>query len=102
MMTINRVLNSIGKAIFIKYYYKFKNCNRDFCISSLEENFTDKAKSSRTGHAQSIFRNELEEEALLIIAASNRVDSVTSSTAKQILSNDFHFKNKYCTQNTKS
>lgn len=88
-MTVERLLNTIGKATFIKYYYNFKDCERDVCISSFEENFTDKAKSSRTGHAQRIFKNGLEKDALLIIANSHRVDPGASSMAKQILNNDF-------------
>ena len=61
-MTIEKLLKSIGKRTFIKYYYNFKNTSRDHCICSFEENFTDKAKSSKTGHAKSIFKNGLEKE----------------------------------------
>ena len=88
-MTIERLLNSIGKAIFIKYYYMFRDECRSYCISNFEENFTEKAKSSRTGHAQMIFRDGLEKEALIIIANSNKVDPHSSAIAKEILTKEF-------------
>lgn len=88
-MTVERLLNSVGKRTFIKYYYNFKNTSRDHCICSFEENFTDKAKSSKTGHAKSIFKNGLEKEALIIISKSDRVDDITRQKAKEILLKDF-------------
>jgi hypothetical protein len=36
-MTTERLLNSIGKATFIKYYYAFKNQSREYCIKNFEE-----------------------------------------------------------------
>ena len=54
-MDLIRVLNSVGKSTFVKYYYNFKNLSRDECVSMFEEDYTDKAKSTRTGHAQRIF-----------------------------------------------
>ncbi len=47
-MTTERLLNSIGKATFIKYYYAFKNQSREYCIKNFEESYTSKAKSSKT------------------------------------------------------
>lgn len=91
-MTVERLLNSIGKATFIKYYYSFRDKSRDYCISNFEEDYTDKAKSSKTGHAQKIFRDGLEKEALIIIAKSNRVDPHSKSMAKEILLREFAYK----------
>ena len=54
-MDLIRTLNSIGKSTFVKYYYNFKNKSRDACILAFEENYTDKAKNTRVGHAQRIF-----------------------------------------------
>lgn len=85
MVGVDRLLNSVGKAIFIKYYYNFKNHSRDYCIMAFTEEYTDKAKSSRTGHAQTIFRNGLEKEALKIIISSNRLDENIIQTARDIL-----------------
>lgn len=91
-MTAERLLNSIGKATFIKYYYSFRDKSRDYCISTFEEDYTDKAKSSKTGHAQKIFHDGLEKEALIIIAKSSRVDHHSSTVAKEILFKEFAYK----------
>lgn len=88
-MTVERLLNSIGKTTFIKYYYSFRDKSRDYCISNFDEYYTDKAKSTRTGHAQKIFHDGLEKEALTIIAKSNRVDPQTATSAKEILLKEF-------------
>lgn len=84
-MDLVRVLNSVGKSTFVKYYYNFKDKSRDECIMLFDEDFTDKAKSTRTGHAQRIFRENKHIEALTIIAGSNRVDDATRKSATEIL-----------------
>lgn len=84
-MDLIRTLNSVGKSTFVKYYYCFKDKNRDECIAQFDEDYTDKAKSTRTGHAQRIFRENKNLEALEIIINSGRVDEVTREQAKQIL-----------------
>ena len=84
-MDLVRVLNSVGKSTFIKYYYNFKNKSREECIMLFDEDFTDKAKGTRTGHAQRIFRENKHIEALTIIADSNRVDDTTRKRATEIL-----------------
>lgn len=90
-MTLNRLLGSVGMRTFVKYYYNFKNQSRNFCIVNFEEDFTDKAKSSKTGHAQTIFKNGLEKEALLKISHSSRVDELTQQKAKQLLKTEFNY-----------
>lgn len=84
-MDLIRTLNSVGKATFVKYYFNFKNESRDKCILKFDENYTDKAKSARTGHAQRIFRENKHIEALNIIINSARVDDFTRKKAKEIL-----------------
>ena len=84
-MDLVRVLNSVGKSTFVKYYYNFKDKSRDECIMLFDEFFTDKAKGTRTGHAQRIFRENKHLEALTIIADSNRVDDATRKRATEIL-----------------
>lgn len=84
-MDLIRTLNSVGKSTFVKYYYCFKDKSRDECIAQFDEDYTDKAKSTRTGHAQRIFRENKNLEALEIIINSGRVDEVTREQAKQIL-----------------
>ena len=84
-MDLIRVLNSVGKATFVKYYYNFKSKSREECILCFEEAYTDKAKGTRTGHAQRIFRENRNIEALEIIISSDRVDIGTREKAKEIL-----------------
>lgn len=88
-MTVDRLLSSVGMRTFVKYYYNFKNQSRSYCIANFEENFTDKAKSSKTGHAQTIFKNNMEKEALLEIVHSSRVDDMSRLKAIDILKNEF-------------
>lgn len=84
-MDLKRTLNSVGKSTFVKYYYNFKNKSREACIIQFEEAFTDKAKQTRTGHAQRIFREGMNIEALRIIVDSVRVDDEMRKRAKEIL-----------------
>ena len=87
-MDLERTLNSIGKSTFVKYYYNFRDKSRDECIRVFDEDYTDKAKSTRTGHAQRIFRENRNIEALKIIVASNRVDFETTKKAKESLAKE--------------
>ena len=89
-MDLIRTLNSVGKSTFVKYYYNFKNKSREECIDLFDENYTDKAKATRTGHAQRIFRENKNIEALELILQSNRVDEYTLKAAKGILTNEKH------------
>ena len=84
-MDLIRTLNSIGKSAFVKYYYCFKDRSPDECIAQFDENYTDKAKRTRTSKAKRIFREFKNLEALEIIANSDRVDDSTRNKAKQIL-----------------
>lgn len=55
------------------------------CILAFEENYTDKAKNTKVGHAQRIFNENKNLEALEIIATSSRVDIQTLQRAREIL-----------------
>lgn len=88
-MTVERLLNNIGKAVFVKYYYNFRDKSRDYCITHIVENFTEKAKSSRTGHAQAIFKVNNEREALMNIVSSKRLSEDIREEAKRILTIEF-------------
>ena len=88
-MTLERLLNSVGKRTFVKYYYNFRDCSREYCISNFEEPFTEKAKSSRTSHAKAIFNNGGEKDALILISKSKKVEKSVSERATQILLNEF-------------
>ena len=87
-MDLIRTLNSVGKSTFVKYYYSFKDKSRDECIAQFDENYTEKAKSTRTCHAQRIFRENKNLDALEIIIHSTRVDDATRSKASQIMAHE--------------
>lgn len=87
-MDLVRTLNSIGKSAFVKYYYNFKNETRDACIAAFTENYTDKAKSTRTGHAQRIFREGMQKDALQLIINSNKVGDETIARAREIMKSE--------------
>lgn len=87
-MDLIRTLNSVGKSTFVKYYYYFKNESRDVCIAAFSENYTDKAKSTRTGHAHRIFREGMQKDALNLIINSTRVDIETITRAQKILESE--------------
>lgn len=90
MAELNRLLGSIGKKIFIDYYYELKKPNLDKKVLSeklLREN--PKADSivgqvTRVNCAIRIFENDLQIEALENIINS-RVDGFTIKKAKDIL-----------------
>lgn len=87
---LENILNRVGKATFIKYYYEFKNLNEleasdRTVVEKIEENYTLKSKMSRTSKAKRIFREELEINALEIIINSPKVDLCTIEKAKKIL-----------------
>ena len=87
-MDLERTLNSVGKSTFVKYYYDFRDKSRDECIKAFSEDYSDKAKGTRTGHAQRIFRENKNIDALRIIIASNRVELETIRKAKEILAKE--------------
>ena len=92
-MTVERLLNSVGKRTFVKYYNNFKNQSSSYCISHFQEDFTDKAKASKTSHAKTIFREGKEIEALQLIVKSCRVDEDVRLIAKGLLL-EMQLKNK--------
>ncbi len=89
-MDLIRVLNSIGKSTFLKYYYTFRDASRETCIAAFTEEYTYTAKSTRTGHAQRIFREGMEKEALQNIRSSRKVDDESIAQACEILKREFN------------
>lgn len=84
-MDLEKTLNSVGKAVFVKYYFVFANMSNEDCLEMFTENFTEKSKRSRTSHAKAIFRENKQFDALKIISNSPRVDPVVKKKAKDIL-----------------
>lgn len=69
----------------MKYYRDFAEKSREECIRAMEEDFTPKAKQTRVIHAQRIFREGRQREALELIARSARVDELTAKRAQELL-----------------
>lgn len=83
MNELDRMLKSIGKEFFVKYFDAF--LAKDYTISIINEDYTEKAKRTRISKSKKIFENEQQFEALLNIVNSERVLEETRSKAKQIL-----------------
>lgn len=86
-MNLQRQLNSVGKAIFVKYYYYFSDSNNystEDIIKIIKENYSNKSKKSRISHAHMIFNNNLNVEALKIILKS-KVPEEIKQQAQNIL-----------------
>ena len=73
-MDLDRVLTTIGKGFFIKYFVDLMSGSPEECIKIIEEDYTEKSKRSRVGHAKMIFAHNLEKEALKYISKSERVE----------------------------
>lgn len=84
---LNKVLCDVGKAIFVKYFYDFTR--KDNVL--VNENFTEKSKSSRTSKARSIFARKQEYEALKNIVNSDHVDEEWRNKAQEILDKKNNF-----------
>ncbi|SHF19205.1 hypothetical protein [Caloramator proteoclasticus] len=91
---VERMLNSIGKSIFIKYYYDFKDCymgkitNESFANKLLNENKNAKSIDGqiiRINNAKKIFSENLQILALEIIKNSKRLDEQIITEANKII-----------------
>ena len=88
MIDVVRLLNSIGKKIFINYYKDFKNVSdkKALAIKLLRENpnaSTLTGQITRISCAVRIFDNQLQIEALNIIINA-RLDDATITKAKKL------------------
>lgn len=88
-MDLERLLCAVGKQSFVKYYNYFKdeNYTSSHILKIITEDYTDKSKRSRLGHARMIFNNKLNLEALKIIINS-KVSEETIIKAKEILNKE--------------
>lgn len=86
-METSRILNSIGKEIFIIYYFIFKNSiTTDIVKILIKDGVSNEAGARiRVGNAKKIFNNNLQIEALQLIINSNRISYATKEKAKRIL-----------------
>lgn len=76
-----RILNSIGKKCFVDYYYDLKE-KSSFDVLPIE--YTINSKKSRQSHANWIFENKLQLNALVICLKAN-IDQSTKDNALNIL-----------------
>lgn len=87
-VNLEALLNKIGKKIFVDYYDVFKRDNNP--EHALEkEGFTLASRRSRSSSARSIFKNNLQVEALNNIIASIRIDMGTVKRAQDLLSEEY-------------
>lgn len=90
---LNRTLAAVGKAVFVKFYYDFKDFSvpkDELAKKILSENPESKSESQnfRIPRARHIFELGQEKEALRIIIESKRVDTKVIERAKEILARD--------------
>lgn len=87
MIDLKKCLYRIGKSCFIKYFEEFK---KD--LSNIEyqkiitENYTKNAKNTRSSNAKTIFRENLEIEALQNIVLSKKLAPKVRQEALRLLS----------------
>jgi hypothetical protein len=82
-----RLINSIGKSTFVRYYHAFADAslsNQDV-VAMLPQEQSLKARNTRTSKARRIFREGLEEDALELICHAERVDDETADLAQALL-----------------
>jgi len=84
---LNNLLCKIGKRIFVEYFREFGNPNlsNQEIIALLPQEYTFKSRTSRTSKSRRIFREGLAEEALSIIASSDRVEPEAAIEARALL-----------------
>ena len=81
------LLGKIGMRIFVQYFFDFGNSNitNQEMIALLPGEYTFKSRTSRTSKSRRIFREGLEEQALAIIAESDRVEPAAAVQARTLL-----------------
>lgn len=99
--SVNSTLNAIGKAVFVNFYYDFKNpLMSEEKIAEKLYSDNPKTKSHQQGfrvpRARHLFKEKKNLEALVIIAKSERVPQETRDKAIAILIEEY---NEICEKN---
>lgn len=85
---LERSINSIGKACFVKYFDNFSNksISREDLIEKLmeTEGYKESGCVTRVAQARRIIDAGRSKDALIIIASSNRVPLAVSKRANQL------------------
>jgi hypothetical protein len=84
---LNDLLCKIGKSVFVQYFHEFSNPNlsNQDVIALLPKEYTFKSRTSRTSKSRRILREGLAEDALSIIASSDRIEPEASMQARALL-----------------
>ena len=87
---VERALNSVGKACFIRYFRTFADDNLSnteiAIILSNENGYTDKACRTRTSKARTIIKNGWTCTALELVTSSFRLDPDILKAAQKLMS----------------
>lgn len=87
MDDLDRLLNSVGKRVFVRFYAWFadERIPASEIVAMLPQDYTLKSRSSRTSKARRIFRERRHLEALQRIADSEKTDSEATALARRLL-----------------
>jgi hypothetical protein len=87
MATVEDLLHSVGKRIFVRYYEQFKGTLPHHKVVELlvrSEGYEEPATGTRVSNARQIFKSGWEEDALRLICRS-KVDVGTRTRARALL-----------------
>ena len=92
--SVNSTLNAIGKAVFVNFYYDFKNplMSEEKIAEKLfteNPNTTSHQQGFRVPRARHLFKEKKNLEALIIIAKSERVPQDSRDKAVSILVDEY-------------
>lgn len=84
---LDRLVRSIGKSTFVRFYEQFRdpNISDQEMVELLPAEYTMNSRRTRTTKARRILREGLEDEALWMIANSDRVDTETAQKVRLLL-----------------
>jgi hypothetical protein len=87
MDELDRLLNSVGKKVFVRYHAWFADLRMPASeiIDMLPQDYTLKSRQSRTSKARRIFREGWQREALQRIADSEKTDAEAAALAGRLL-----------------
>lgn len=86
---LDELLKKIGKRIFVQYFHEFgdQGLSHQDVVVLLEngESFQTQASATRVANARRIFSDNMETEALSIIAESKRLERKVTDEARALL-----------------
>jgi hypothetical protein len=86
---VEKMIKTIGMATFVKYYEYFSSDN--YSVGEIkqkmktDEKYTENSRNTKASMGKRIFKENLEQEALKLIAQSDNVDNETKGDAKKYL-----------------